>query len=386
MNPVQKGLIALIRSALTGKAYPLPADFSLAQAGDIARSHQVVGLAYEGALLCGIPRQDPAMERLFRLYCQGHFRSNRQMAAINTLTAAFEEAGIDYLPVKGWVLKALYPKAAMRPMADADILIRDAQKDRIAPLMTGLGYREKSVYDYEWTWQSRELTAELHTRLMPSFPIGGFRYAFDGWEHAAVTRGHRYDLIPEEAYIYLFAHFVKHYRGRGIGLRQLIDLWVFRRANPAMDEDRIARRMTQMGLNEFYGNTCRLLENWFADGPADEKTQCIARHIFAGGSWGTEEQAAFAAGVRDTGDTRAPAKSRRRALRLRIFLPYIHMQNRYPVLRKCPWLLPVFWPVRWAETLLFRREKIKEFRAQKAALTDENIETYRKSMEVVGLR
>ena len=35
-----------------------------------------------------------------------------------------EENGIDYLPLKGYNLKKLYPKPELRTMGDADVLIR----------------------------------------------------------------------------------------------------------------------------------------------------------------------------------------------------------------------------------------------------------------------
>ena len=43
---------------------------------------------------------------------------------------------------------------------------------------------------------------------------------------------------------------------------------------------------------------------------------------------------------------------------LRIFKPYRRMTIQYPVLKKCPVLLPVFWIWRWA-TLLLNRRKIR---------------------------
>lgn len=37
---------------------------------------------------------------------------------------AFDAGGIDYMPLKGSILKDLYPRHEMRMMGDADILIR----------------------------------------------------------------------------------------------------------------------------------------------------------------------------------------------------------------------------------------------------------------------
>ena len=148
MNAVQQGIVTLIRSAITGKGYPLPADFRLEEAEELIIRHQIVGLSYEGALLCGLDNGSPAMRRLFQLYSQVVYRNNTQMAAVDKIMAAFEKENIDYLPVKGSVLKGLYPKPAMRVMTDADILIRLTQKDKITACMEALGYKEHMITDH----------------------------------------------------------------------------------------------------------------------------------------------------------------------------------------------------------------------------------------------
>lgn len=386
MNSVQQGVVSLIRSALTGKSCPLPPDFSLEEAETLAVRHQIVGLVYEGALLCGIPGNQPVMGRLFQRYCQVVRCNDLQMAEVAAVTAAFEQYGVDYLPVKGCVLKALYPKAAMRVMTDADILIRMRQRAKIAEAMKSAGCREGSLVDYEWKWDSSHLCFELHTQLVPRHYAEHFGYEANGWDQAVHASGCRYDLTAEEQYIFLFMHYTKHYRSYGIGLRQIIDLHVYRSANPALDMEYILRRLQQLKLEQFHENTCRLLQNWFADGPADGITEHMTDYIFSCGSWGTHQQKVLAEGSRDASGKHSAGQSRRRAIARGIFPPVRILSGSYPVLNKAPWLLPFLWPVRWVTILLFRRESIRKFREKTTVWTDENITNRRKAMEYVGLR
>ena len=71
MTTQQQGLITLVRSALTGHAYPLPADFDLADALAQAKRHGITALALYGACNCGIDANTPAMQQAFLLVCRG---------------------------------------------------------------------------------------------------------------------------------------------------------------------------------------------------------------------------------------------------------------------------------------------------------------------------
>ena len=63
--------------------------------------------------------------------------------------AAFEKNGIAHMPLKGILMKQLYPRPDMRIMGDADILIRVEQYEKIKPLLEELGFAEKLESDHE---------------------------------------------------------------------------------------------------------------------------------------------------------------------------------------------------------------------------------------------
>ena len=61
-------LLRLVRSALTQTAATLPEGASVEQVCDLAVKHQVETMAYDGAIRCGISKQDAAMKKLFQFY------------------------------------------------------------------------------------------------------------------------------------------------------------------------------------------------------------------------------------------------------------------------------------------------------------------------------
>ena len=273
MDIITRGIITLIRSAVSGQELPLPEGFSLTDAMEQIGRHGLHTLCYQGAFLCGIPRSDPAMGVLFQHYYMAMIHSEGQMAALKKLFQGFEEQGIEYMPLKGTILKPLYPKPELRAMADADILIRMDQYDRIAPVMEGLGYQFAEETDHEMPWKSKALYVELHKRLMPSHNQDYQAYYGDGWQLAKHRQGHCHSMTSEDAFLFIFSHYAKHYRDGGIGCRHVTDLWVWRRTYPEMDETYIRGELKKLQLDVFYGNTLRLLDVWFADRYG--QTQCV---------------------------------------------------------------------------------------------------------------
>ena len=120
MKTIQKGVIALIKSAITQQPWGVPADFSLEEAMPWIQRHHVTPLAFEGAQLCGLPRD----AGLFQSYCKALQISTGQLRMLERIYAAFDGAGIDYLPLKGSTMKFRYPRPELRQMGDQWEVIR----------------------------------------------------------------------------------------------------------------------------------------------------------------------------------------------------------------------------------------------------------------------
>lgn len=385
MNDLQRGVLTLLRSAITGERLALPEGFSLEDAAPVIKRHHIASLVYTGAAQCGIPTNTPLMQELFRQYCRIMMQSERQMQAVQRIFEAFDAAKIDYLPLKGCNMKALYPKPELRVMGDADILIRVEQYDRIRPIMLELGFEEQVESDHELIWHSNDLHVELHKRLIPSYNKDYYAYFGDGWRLAKSNANTRYALSPEEEFIYQFAHFAKHYRDGGIGCRHVLDLWVYRRAQPGMNERGVEAELRKLQLWEFYQNICKLVAVWFESGKEDEKTRFMTDFIFSGGSWGTWEMHALSAQVKKAKSAGSIRRGRLATIRTTIFPSAEAVSHRYPIVKKAPWLLPVIWPVRWASVLLFRRKNLQIKSRELQYASADKIQAHQQALNYVGL-
>lgn len=385
MDGLQKGILALIKAGITGESCPLPEDFSLEEAVKPLHRHQLSSLGYQGAVTCGLNRETPTMTVLLHQYFTVLLRSERQQAAIEALFAQLDALQIDYLPLKGTNMKALYPKPELRSMSDADVLIRLEQYPKIQPLADKLGYQQVGESNHEIIWHKPELHLELHKMLIPSYNPDYYAYFGDGWNLARKGEGTRYHMDPEDAYVYQFTHFAKHYRDGGIGVRHVVDLWVFRRSYPELSESRLRSALEKLQLLEFYENISRLTDAWFAGGELDEKLQFMTDYLFDSGSFGKWENHVLAQNVRNRA-TAGSARGGRILTVTRLLFPNLEaMAGQFSVLKKLPWLLPVFWPVRWVRAVLFRRNNIRTQKRNLQASTADKVDAFEEGLKYVGL-
>ena len=154
MDVTVKGVICLIKSAITGQSEKFPEGFRPAPAIEMIQQQGILSMGYLGALNCGVSADSPVLVHILDSYCLDVITSERQLKHIQRICDAFEKNGIDHMPVKGTLLKHMYPSHELRKMGDADILIREAQYAAIVPIMKELGFEEAAESDHEHIWMN----------------------------------------------------------------------------------------------------------------------------------------------------------------------------------------------------------------------------------------
>jgi len=385
MNLEQKTLITLIKSALSGEKFDLP-EVDLAKVFKISVRHNVANMAYYGAANCGVNTASPEMMWLFPYVCNRIAAGEKQMYELKTLFSLFDENGIDYLPLKGTVLKSLYPKADMRTMGDADVLIRMEQYEKIEEIMKkqGFSFVKDNINEIVWN-KNGILYLELHRYLVAPSHKDLFKIFGDGWSLSRLAENSktRYEMSIEDTYLFLIIHLAKHFRSGGIGIRQAVDLWVYRNNTPFMNEEYLKKVLTKLKMYKFYLNLNNMLDAWFLDIGADEITDFLTDYIFSSGNFGTSENTAAAKVVRDSKDSGSIKKSFISKVLSAVFLAYPSMCEKYPVLKKAPFLLPVMWIVRAFDVVFIKKKSIKDYNIDSTAL--DKAKSFEKNLNYVGL-
>ena len=140
MDNLKLTLIKLIKSGLTGENLG-PID--IADFGELIKltaAHHVIMPVYYGMLNSKVKIPDDIAAAIKNATLRLIYISNNQHFELDRLFDALKAEKIDFVPLKGSVLKSFYPKPEMRHMTDADIFIRTEQLDKIGEIAKKLGY------------------------------------------------------------------------------------------------------------------------------------------------------------------------------------------------------------------------------------------------------
>ncbi len=353
-----ENLLRLLRAVIRNERCTLSEPDYTAILG-LSQIHCVSNMLYYATPLLA-PDQVPA-QNLCRYMKEFTYataaREAIQQKELNLIFAEFEKKRISVLPLKGCVIKQLYPKPDMRYMTDTDLLIGAEDAGSVRSILENLGY-DVLRFDNGATdiYRSPEgMNYELHRDLSEE----GFNKASCDFLKELHSRGrpgndknHMLELPPEEHYAYILCHFVKHFLDGGIGLRQVMDVY-FCRKKWKFDEKKLARLLGKLELSEFAATLELLAENWFDDGAGNKVTQELGRYILESGAFGKEEQK-----VADRMLKEEKGKNKAAYIFSRLFPNFKTMSFYYPMLKKLPVLLPIFWVWRMLYALLFRRRKL----------------------------
>ncbi len=379
-------IISLVKSGITGEKQKLTGEADWEYIYKVAMLHNAVPLLYYGIKNSDITMPPEVEQKFFVKVCQLISICESQEAELRDLYKLFEKNGIDYMPLKGAVIRRIYPKPELRMMSDADILIRKEQYRAIEPMLRGIGFSFAYESHNEYVWEKRFLYLELHRYLLSPDHSDYFRHFGDGWRLAKRTdkTSFCYSMSDEDFYIYLVLHFAKHYRSAGIGIRHITDLWLYAKKNPNMDMEYINSQLAKIQLDTFHQNLLRLINVWFENGKADKITELMTKRILYSGSFGTSDLANRSSALKEK-KIKGTAPNRTKKLISTVFPSFEIMKGLFPALKKAPCLLPFMWIYRIVRIVMFKKERIKIVYKNVKGLTDENILKYGQELRLVGL-
>ena len=385
MDSTKKGLLSLIKSSITGEKTELPENFDWETAIKTAINHRVGVMLYYGIQNSGVKISPELLQKLEGYMLQMLQLDTVQQIEADKLFNALNNAQIDFMPLKGSILKGYYPQTHMRFMCDIDVLIKEEQYDKIVPVMESIGYEFKIESNHEYVWNKGKIHVELHKILIPSYNKDYYEYYEDGWKKAVNTTTTRYCMSDEDFFIYNFTHLAKHYRDSGIGIRLFTDIWVYKREKPGLNEEYIKAELKKLQLHEFYENCMRLIGVWFGNEKNDAVTDFMTDWIFDSGLYGTMEKQELSMALKKAKSYNNKKNAQLRFIWDKMFPSYDFMCNPYPTLRKIPVLLPFLWIIRLADKVLFKRKEVKMAGEKLKRQSLENITEYEDCLHEVGL-
>ena len=294
------------------------------------------------------------------------------MEAQSKIAEALKSESIPYAVLKGTSLSACYYDPSVRALGDIDLLIPVQFVDRASEILISRGFHapeDSFAHTYHIDFYKNSVVAELHYAVstFPDSPAGAEAKRYmESWPEQLRQRhigNDSFQCLSElHQALSLLLHMERHMTTGCIGLRQLCDWAAFLTSvMPDRFADQIVPELKRCGLKEFAGvltgTAIRYLGLHSAYGMPFQsvRERDVQLMILRTGSIhnrnNTKDGSNFF--VDESGTASA----------LQVFVAKINSlaQRKFPVTKKLPFLLPLFWlyiPLRyWVRSLVGKRRR-----------------------------
>lgn len=326
---------------------------------DISKRHDITQMLVSPLEKMSALKSEYAISSKFRnALLLAVYRYKKSEYDLKSICYLFEKNGIDYIILKGGVLRKYYSSPYLRTSCDIDILIKSNDVDRATELLTNemqFQLHAKEQYDVSFYSQAGG-HFELHFQLIER----GFKEVEELcniWQSSEIREcsPHCYKMSNEYFLLYHIYHCSKHFIHGGCGIKPIIDFWIIKN-KMGYDEDKISRLFKKNGLYEFYCGISALADVWFENKEHKNVTEKMEEYILQGGVYGTLEQH-LAMSQNQTG-------GKLQHLIGRTFLSFKDMLIYYPSLKRFPLLFPFYQVRRWFRILFCggRKRAMNEIR------------------------
>lgn len=276
------------------------------------------------------------------------------------------KAGIDICPLKGCIIKELYPSQDMRTMADLDILMDSNKADLVKKVFKEMGYVLDHIDEegHDVYKKKPVMNVEMHHYLVPLDILQKeiLQYYEKQWERLIPDKNnkHFYHMSKEDFYIYHIAHMVKHYKLGGTGIRSFMDIYIYKKQyKDILNWKYIYDELDKMKIKKLAITFEKVVEAWFQDGIIDDEIEQITTYIITSGTYGTLERSHKA-----VVQNKLEKSNNTFIYTIRRIFPNMKtMKRSYVILYKFPIALPFCWLHRGIRALI-RKDKRKKIKIE----------------------
>ena len=281
-------LMALIRIAICGETPTETVKNAckpdvLKEVYALAAKHDLAHLVGHGISKLQL-QEDAVLAKCKKAAMTALVRQTQQEYDLQKLYELLEQERILFLPLKGAVMRALYPAPWQRTSCDIDILVKKEEIEKTAALLKQAGWKQWGQSSNEITFISDAKTVlELHHSLMEDHvTMEAKDILAEVWRYTRPAAGkiYRMELPDEWFYCCHLAHMAKHVIYGGCGIRPFLDLWILDKKMPRLELPEGS------GLEKFRQAVTKLSQVWFGGAPMDEKSLALQNYILSGGAYG----------------------------------------------------------------------------------------------------
>ena len=358
-------------------------DMDLAALYRYAKCHTLAAITYDALELLGNSTgdglralaKDDTVVSVFTKWKESRDKALRKNlmldAARKKLFQYMDAQHIWHMPLKGAILKDLYPRQEMRQMADNDILFDAEYEAAVKDYFVREGYEvisyakgnhdvyeKEPVYNFE---MHTSLFGEAHNEVWAE-------YYKDIQSKLKKSDNHfQYSFTDEDFYIYFIVHAFKHFDGCGTGIRYFVDSYVYQNAKN-LDWSYIERELDKLGVLAFEKTFRSISMKIFGKGEAvsrlNREEYCMLCDSMFAGTYGNLQSGIDKKLHKIQGnEDRITKNTKVKYIIGRLFPPMSYYKAYYPFIYKTRIFIPFFVIFRMVRGVLQHwREMMREIR------------------------
>lgn len=365
-----KRITAVMMNLIAGEVFGKEVEYKelalssaeLKQLLELAKRHDLAHLVGNALIKNGLLEAEENKEIksfFYKAFLASVYRYKQLDYELNRLTEALSEAKIKHIPLKGSVIRRLYPEPWMRTSCDIDLLVHESEVDSAAQLLVDkLGYSIMSKAYHDISMNS---PSGVHLELHFSIKENDDRIdclLSECWEHVQPSEGYTLSFTNEFFLFHQIAHASYHFLGGGCGVRAFLDLYLLRN-HFDFDQGSLGEMLERTKLAVFARRMFHLSECWFGEGEYDDTARSLENYILFGGIYGNVENSVAVSQQKDKGRLGYILRS--------MWLPYDMLTINYPRLKGRRYLQPFYEVKRWFRIFIpsTRKRRLREMKAIK---------------------
>ena len=290
-------LVHLVKCAMRDlQPSEIPENLSFRKVFEIGKKHEVGNIAYISLQKLHNKPDAEILKEWKTFYAFSVTRNANQFEVRDTILDIFAQNGIRSLEVQGTVIKSLYPSPEWRMMTDIDFIVDRENLTKVKKLFEQKEYNPTYAVgdDLEpvevGSYADYHTLIEVHSEFFENSKYEVYGSITHPFENATPT-GEKlcYKVDDTTFYLYSILHTVKHYLGKGCGIRRILDVYVLnQKLGDKIDKDRVECVFSRSGLADTVAELFDLSEKWFGDNLSERDLSKAEEIVFMSGNHGTD--------------------------------------------------------------------------------------------------
>lgn len=331
-----KVLLEIVKSFLLEKDCTINYDIDEEKLYQIAKANNISNFLENWSNQYA--KSEKVKQEIAKDYTAQIVKDTNQNIEIEKILNMLENNHIKTLVVKGVLMKDIYPQNYMRQMCDIDILVDKNDFKKATKIMEHMGF--KKFYDHEKHLIFTKppfIIVEMHRKLVLEKDVIGYNYFNDIWPLCIKYKDYQniYQLDINNAYIFCILHLLIHFKFTGIKVKDILDVYLYNETyKDTLNYNLIDKIFTDLEIQDFAQNMKNISYKWFSTNIVDDFDE-VENFILKGSSLNNRVNYSI-------------GKSNGKfSFFINLLFPKKEvMQEKFPVLKNFPLLLPIMWITR----------------------------------------